>query len=45
MKEFVFWRKKETHPWFTYFQNAGKYWNSFKTNLLNIIFDNFSKWL
>ena len=33
--------EKTTQPWFTYFQTAGKYWKSFKTNPLNIIFDNF----
>ena len=31
-----------TQPWGSYFQIAGKYSNSFKTNPLNIIFDDFS---
>ena len=34
--------EKTTQPWFTYFQFAGKYYKSFKTNPLNIIFDDFS---
>ena len=38
-----FWRKNNT-TWFTNFQIAGKYYKSFKTNLLNIIFDDFSLW-
>ena len=41
MKESVLsFEEKTTQPWFTYFQIAGKH--SFKTNSLNIIFDNFS---
>ena len=35
-------KEKKTQPWFTYFQLAGKYYNSFKINLLNIIFEDFS---
>jgi len=31
-----------TQPWLTYFQIAGKYYTSFKTNPLNIIVDDFS---
>ena len=43
MKESVLsFEEKTTQPWFTYFQIAGKYLKSFKTNLLNIIFDEFS---
>jgi len=34
--------EKITQLWFSYFQIAGKYFKSFKTNLLNIIFDDFS---
>ena len=34
--------EKTTQPWFTYFQSAGKYPISFKTNRLNKIFDDFS---
>jgi len=37
--------EKTAQPWFTYFQIAGKYKNSFQTNPLNIIFDDFSIWL
>ena len=43
MKESVLsFEEKTTQPWFTYFQIAGKYLQAFKTNLFNIIFDNFS---
>jgi len=43
MKEFVLsFEEKITRPWFTYFQIAGKYPIFFKTNPLNIIFDDFS---
>ena len=43
MKESVSsFEEKTTQPWFTYFQIAGKYLKSFKTNPLNIIFDDFS---
>jgi len=46
MKEFVLsFEEKITQPCFTYFQIAGKYQTSFKTNPLNIIFDDFSIWL
>ena len=46
MKEFVLsFKEKITQPCFTYFQIAGKYQTSFKTNPLNIIFDDFSIWL
>ena len=39
MKECVLgFEEKNTKPWFTYFQIAGKYSKSFKTNALNIIF-------
>ena len=39
MKESVLtFEEKTTQPWFTYFQIAGKYWKSFKTYPLNIIF-------
>ena len=37
--------RKTKQPWFTYFQIAGKYWKSYKTYRLNIIFDDFSIWL
>ena len=33
----VEFERKTTQPWFTYFQLAGKYYNSFKINLLNIL--------
>ena len=43
MKESVLsLKEKTTQPWFTYFQIVGKYEQSFKTNLLTIIFDDFS---
>ena len=43
MKESVLrFEGKTTKPLFTYFQIVGKYLNSFKTNTLNIIFDDFS---
>ena len=43
MKESVLsFEEKTTQPWLTYFQIAGKYQNSFKTNQLNIIIDDFS---
>ena len=43
MKESVLsFEEKTTQPWFTYFQIAGKYSTSFKTNQLNNIFDDFS---
>ena len=46
MKESVLsCEEKTTQPWLTYFQIAGKYKKSFKTNLLIIIFDYFSIWL
>ena len=35
--------EKTTQPWFIYFEIASKYQTSFKTNLLDFIFDNFSK--
>ena len=39
MKESVLsLEEKTTQPWLTYFQIAGKYRKSFKTNALNIIF-------
>jgi len=41
MKESLLsFEEKTTQPWFTYFQIAAKY--SFKTNPLNISFDDFS---
>ena len=44
MKESLLsFEEKTTQPWFTYFQIAAKY--SFKTNPLNISFDDFSIWL
>jgi len=43
MKESVLsLEEKTTQLWFTYFQIADKYQTSFKTNPLNIIFDDFS---
>ena len=46
MKESVLsFEEKTTQPWFTYFQITGKYQTYFKTNPLNIIFDDFSVWL
>ena len=43
MKESVLsLEEKTTQPWFTYFQIAGKYRKSFKTNLLNFILDDFN---
>jgi len=43
MKESVLsFEEKTTQPWFTYFQIAGKYYTSSKTNPLNINFDDFS---
>ena len=40
MKESVLsFEEKTIQPWFTYFQIAGKYLKSSKTNPLNIIFD------
>ena len=46
MKESVLsFEEKTTQPWFTYFQIPGKYQTYFKTNPLNIIFDDFSVWL
>ena len=42
MKESVLsLKQKTTQPWFTYFQTAGKYKTSFKTNRLTIITDDF----
>ena len=38
-------KKTKTQPLFTCFQIGGKYHKSFKTYLLNIIFDDFFKWL
>ena len=29
--------EETTQPWFAYFQLAGKYYNSFNINLLNIL--------
>ena len=44
MKESVLsFDEKTTQPWFSFFQIAGKL--LFKTNPLNIIFDDFSIWL
>ena len=38
MKESMLsFEEENIQPWFTYFQIAGKYWHSFKTNPLNII--------
>ena len=43
MKESVLsFEEKTTHPWFNYFQIAGKNYKSFKTILLIIIFDDFA---
>ena len=40
MKAFVLsFEDKTTQPWYTYFQIAGKYWKSFKTNPLTFILD------
>ena len=46
MKESVLsFEEKTTQPWFSYFQIADKYYNYFKTNPLNVIFDDFNIWL
>mgnify|MGYP006890319217 CR=1 FL=1 len=45
MKESVEYEKKQKQHWFSYFQIASKYLKSFTTDLLNIIFDDFSIWL
>ena len=42
MKESLLRFEEKTHSWFTYFQIVGKYYNPFKTGLLNIIFYDFS---
>jgi len=42
MKESVEYEKKQKQHWFSYFQIASKYLKSFTTDLLNIIFDDFS---
>ena len=43
LKESMLSFEEETPQlWFTYFQIAGKYYKSFMTNPLNIIFDDFS---
>ena len=42
LKEAVLnFEEKTTQPWFTYLQIADKDYTSFKTNPLNIIFDDF----
>ena len=38
-------KEKTTQPWFYYFQIAHTYYKSFKTDPLNIIFDDFDIWL
>ena len=44
MKESLLSFEEKTHSWFTYFQIADKFYNAFKTYLLNIIFYDFSIW-
>ena len=38
-------KENTTQHWFFYFQITHKYWTSFMTDLLNIIFDDFRIWL
>ena len=39
---YMSFEENTTQPWFNYFQIAGKYLHSFKTNPLNIIVDDSS---
>jgi len=46
MKESVLsLNEKITQHWFSYFQIVSKYSKSFMTDPLNIIFDDFGRWL
>jgi len=45
IKEFVLsLKEKTTQHWFSYFQIARKYYNSFMIDPLNIVFDDFGIW-